>query len=303
MRAAWNQFVAQSKNGTFLFDRDYMDYHADRFADFSLMVFRRGRLYALLPANADGETLVSHGGLTYGGLVMGSRVTAADSLVMFGAINDYLRAAGFRRVVYRPVPWIYQRQPAEEDLYALFRVCNARHTAREISSCIVQTSKLPWYRIRLSGAKQAAAAGISIAESDDYAAFWQMLADNLRVKYGLRPVHTQEELELLHGRFPAQIRLWMAYDAQRVPVGGSVVYLTPQVAHSQYIASTPDGKRLHALDLLFDELINRALTDVPFFDFGKSTEEHGEELNEQLIYQKEGFGARGICYDTYEWTL
>lgn len=53
---AWNLFVAQSKNGTFLFDRRFMDYHADRFADHSLMVYRRGKLYALLPGNVADET-------------------------------------------------------------------------------------------------------------------------------------------------------------------------------------------------------------------------------------------------------
>ena len=30
----WNDFVGQSKNATFLFYRGYMDYHADRFADY-----------------------------------------------------------------------------------------------------------------------------------------------------------------------------------------------------------------------------------------------------------------------------
>ena len=51
----WNEFVARSKNGTFLFNRNYMDYHSDRFADYSLMFYRKGRLYALMPANNEGE--------------------------------------------------------------------------------------------------------------------------------------------------------------------------------------------------------------------------------------------------------
>ena len=29
----WNSFVGRSKNGTFLFNRGFMDYHADRFTD------------------------------------------------------------------------------------------------------------------------------------------------------------------------------------------------------------------------------------------------------------------------------
>ena len=32
-RRRWNEFVLLSRNATFLHLRDYMDYHADRFAD------------------------------------------------------------------------------------------------------------------------------------------------------------------------------------------------------------------------------------------------------------------------------
>ena len=120
--AEWNAFVAGSKNGTFLFDRSYMDYHADRFRDHSLMIYREGRLYALLPAciAADG-TLWSHGGLTYGGVILSASASAADTVRLFAELNDSLRSEGIRRVVYKAVPWIYHRLPAEEDLYAIFR--------------------------------------------------------------------------------------------------------------------------------------------------------------------------------------
>ena len=63
-KQAWNDFVSRSKNGTFLLDRNYMDYHADRFTDHSLMVYRRDKLYALLPGNIAGDTFYSHQGLT-----------------------------------------------------------------------------------------------------------------------------------------------------------------------------------------------------------------------------------------------
>ena len=44
--------------------------------------------------------------------------------------------------------------------------------------------------------------------------------------------------------------------------------------------------------------------DWPYFDFGRSTENpDGSGLNEPLVFQKEGFGARGLCYDIYEWDL
>lgn len=55
-KEVWNVHVEQARNATFLLNRSYMDYHSDRFHDHSLMIFRNGKLYALLPANEAGDT-------------------------------------------------------------------------------------------------------------------------------------------------------------------------------------------------------------------------------------------------------
>ena len=302
MADEWNLFVAASKNGTFLFDRHFMDYHSDRFCDHSLLVYRDQRLYALLPANQKDDTLVSHGGLTYGGLVTDSRCSAKGVLDAFTAINEYLRQQGFRHVVYKAVPWIYHQLPAEEDLYALTSVCHARLTIRDISSAIIGDRKIRFSESRKSGIRKAHRQGLTIAESTDFATFWQILNENLTGKYGVRPVHSVAELELLHSRFPEKIRLYMAFDGE-TPVGGTLLFLTPQVLHTQYISANAFGKQHGAIDLLFDHLINNTYKDYPYIDFGKSTVSDSADLNEQLIFQKEGFGARAVCYDTYEYDL
>ena len=302
MADEWNLFVAASKNGTFLFDRRFMDYHNDRFCDHSLLVYRDQRLYALLPANQKDDTLVSHGGLTYGGLVTDSRCSAKGVLDAFTAINEYLRQQGFRHVVYKAVPWIYHQLPAEEDLYALTSVCHARLTIRDISSAIIGDRKMRFSESRKSGIRKAHRQGLTVAESPDFAAFWQILNENLTGKYGVRPVHSVAELELLHRRFPEKIRLYMVFDGE-TPVGGTLLFLTPQVLHTQYISANAFGKQHGAIDLLFDHLINNTYKDYPYIDFGKSTVSDSADLNEQLIFQKEGFGARAVCYDTYEYDL
>lgn len=298
----WNQFVAASKNGTFLFDRGFMDYHSDRFCDHSLLVYRGRRLYALLPANEKDNTLVSHGGLTYGGLIMDSRCSAKGILESFLAINDYLRQQGFLNVVYKAVPWIYHQLPAEEDLYALTSVCHAHLTIRDISSAIVASHRQKFTEARRSGLRKALKAGLKVCESDDVDAFWNILNDNLTKKYAVHPVHTVDELRLLRSRFPNQIKLWLVFDGN-TPLGGTLLFLTPQVLHTQYISATTYGKQIGAIDLLFDHLINNIYKDYPYIDFGKSTVSDSADLNEQLIFQKEGFGARAVCYDTYEYKI
>ena len=109
-------------------------------------------------------------------------------------------------------------------------------------------------------------------------------------------------MRLLKDRFPEQIRLFMVC-RDEVPIGGTVLYLTPQVVHTQYISASPEGKQLGALDLLFDHLLNEVDFQRPYFDFGTSAKADSNEVNSSLIFQKQGFGGRSVCYDWYEYDL
>lgn len=299
---AWNQFVARSKNGTFLIDRNYMDYHQDRFEDCSLVFFRKNRIYALLPANIVGNTLYSHQGLTYGGLIMDEHCTGSMVFQLFTELNAFLVQMGIKHVEYKPTPSIYHVIPAEEDLYALTVCCQAQLTSRDLSSTIINDHHIPFPESRKSGIRKAKRNQLTIYESDNYAAFWQILHDNLQEKYHISPVHSLDELLLLKSRFPNEIKLYLVQLQDEV-LGGCILYITPQVVHVQYISANKKGKELCALDLLFEELILQRYKDVRYFDFGKSTTHTYTELNTQLLFQKEGFGGRAICYDTYEWDV
>lgn len=313
----WNAFVRESRQGTFLLDRGYMDYHSDRFHDHSLMIYSEGKLLALLPANevseendghneADGQNsekvLYSHQGLTYGGLLTTTKGCAAEVCEAFRAINAYLRDHHFSRVVYKAVPWIYHRQPAQEDLYALFSVCHAQIVERNLSTTIMLRHPLKWRRDRHYKANKARTAGIRVEEIADLSLFWPILEENLLVSHHAKPVHTLQEMQLLQQRFPKEIRLFVARQEEEV-LGGILVYVTPQVVHTQYISASARGKQLHAVDAIVRHLVSEAFKDYEYFDFGTSNEDHGRYLNMGLIFQKEGFGARGVVYDIYEWRV
>lgn len=300
----WDVFVRSSRNGTFLFERGYMDYHADRFTDCSLMCYREGRLVALLPANwAEMErTVYSHQGLTYGGLLMGDGLTSVRVLELFDLLCHWMRQElGAVRFVYKPIPYIYNRCPSEEDLYALFRL-GASLTARALSSTIDMSHRLPMSKGRKSTVKQALAQGVTLRESQDYPAFWLILTQVLHDCHGARPVHTVEEMQLLQSHFPENIRLFGAYAANGRMIAGTVIYETPRVVHAQYIASSPEGKATGAVDALYAWLIGERYADRRYLDFGTSVEQGGRVLNEGLVRQKEAFGARGVVYDTYSIT-
>lgn len=301
-RQEWDSFIGKSKNGTFLFKRDYMEYHNDRFEDCSLLVYDNKKLRAVLPANVKDGILQSHGGLTYGGLVSDGGMTTAAAMEMFSEINKYLLEQGIDKVVYKPTPWIYHTLPAEEDLYAIIQVCGAKLVSREISSTVYLPNRPKFSQLRRRCVNKARRNGIIVRESNDIATFWNILNANLEGRYGVSPVHTEKELSLLISRFPDSIKLFMAYDGEEA-LGGTLVFVMNGIVHTQYIAASPKGKTVGALDIVFDELINKEFSNYRFLDFGKSTEQHGTWLNKNLIHQKEGFGGRGVCYDVYEWNV
>lgn len=303
IESQWNDFVTHSKQGTFLFSRAYMDYHKERFQDCSLCIYKKNKLVALLPACIDdAHTLISHQGLTYGGLITAPHIKTTDVLDIFQNINDYAKSIGICSIVYKAIPHIYHRFPAEEDLYALTQVCNAQLICREISSAIFPGESPDFEESRRSGIRKARKFGIECRPSDDMDTFWKILENNLMTRHQVHPVHTISEIRLLKSSFPKNIRLYAAFEKEQM-LGGTLIYDTGRTIHTQYISASEEGKAKGALDILFHYLIQDVFADRPCIDFGKSTEMQGKTLNTQLIFQKEGFGARGICYDTYRYFL
>jgi hypothetical protein len=296
--AAWDAFVRASRNGTFLFERGYMDYHRDRFLDQSLLVHdSEGDLVAVLPAHSAGDTVASHRGLSYGGLVIGPAMKTPLFFRAFEAVLLNLREAGFAALEYKTVPPIYHRQPAEEDRYAMF-LLGAQLTRRDVLSVVRREDRLPYQQRRTRGIRKAIAAGVTVQSEAEFAEFWDLLAATLAERFDATPVHTVVEIELLRRRFPANIRLYTARRNGEL-LAGVVTYETDRVAHAQYITASPAGREACALDLVFDHLLNDRACGQTYFDFGGSHEDGGRAINTGLIDQKEGFGARSVAHDQY----
>lgn len=294
----WNRFVKRSKNGTFMFDRDYMEYHSDRFQDNSLVVYYKGNPIALFPANRADNVLVSHEGLTFGGFLTGEKIKTEKMLDAFDLLRSYAEDAGFDRVLYKAIPTVYHHYPAEEDRYALFRQ-DASLTWREVTSAVDLETAPDFQKTRQRSIDDASDAGVEVRETGDFATYWELLQTNLAERHGVEPVHSLNEIELLADRFPENIRLFCSYLDDDI-LGGVVVYESEVVARAQYIANSDAGRDVGALDIIFDHLFTNTFTNKRFFDLGVSTEKDGRFLNEGLTFFKEGFGARGVVHDFYE---
>jgi len=298
----WDTFVDNSKNGTFLFKRAYMDYHADRFEDFSLMIFEKQKLIAVLPANCCGKILCSHQGLTYGSLLVPTDVSQSLVLEIFDELKSFLKPLGFEKIYYKTVPAIYHNLPSEEDLYALFRN-DAKLVVRNCSTvfCVQKSKTSPKLRLaRVS--KYAEHHNLRYEIHQNVDKFWSIVEENLMQKYGVSPVHSQAEINLLMSLFPQNIQAIVVFSDDKI-VAGSIVYLANDVAHLQYVSVSPEGEKIYAGEFLYELFVHKLYADFRYFDFGISTEKGGQFLNEGLIAYKEKFGGNTIVYDHYEIVL
>lgn len=297
----WDDFIVCSKNGTFHQSRGFLSYHGERFTDHSLMVYEEGRLIALIPAaERDNGIFFAHPGLTYGGIVIGKDLYLSEYLRMFAGVVQYLRDANFAEFVAKDIPASYCTYPAGELAYAML-LAGAEIRSFDVLPHIFPAEPVPYQQRRLRALKKAEKMGVLTLQSEDLAAYWQLLSDVLE-KYQVRPVHSLEEILLLQQRFPSNIRLEIACIETEL-LAGVLIFDTGRVERAQYIAASGKGKETGALDLLFHRLIEHCREHHKTFEFGTTTLDGGRKLNFGLSDQKEGFGARTVIQYAYRLEL
>lgn len=305
LKEEWDCFIANSRNSTLLHLRDYMDYHSNRFEDASLIFYdEKGHLQCVFPAcisNYNKSVIVSHQGLTYGGFVISKDLHAykLEEIISI-TLQYYKKCKQATQLIIKPIPYIYDNSPCQEELYFINQK-GGKLTSRSLSQTIEFNRRAKVSQLRSRCINKAKKNGIYIKEAtskEEWADFHNILTNILFERHSTLPVHTLDELWSLHEHFPTKIKLYIANKDNKA-IAGCVLYFSENVIHTQYLASSVIGIKNGALDLVIDYAINACKTlQQQFFDFGVSTERNGL-LNYGLTLQKEGFGARGVCYDTY----
>ena len=299
----WNDFITKSKNGTFLFNRNFMDYHSDRFTDFSLMIYKKGKLISCFPANIVNNEIHSHQGLTYGGFIVNDKMRIAIAEEVLEAVIAFYRDKGIKRVFIKQIPSIYHKIPSNEMDYWLWH-SGAVIYRRDTTFTVDLTHKLNLSSRKIRYKKKAEKNGLLIKESDDFADFWnKILISNLEMKYNVKPVHSLNEILMLAGMFPKNIRQYNVYFDEKI-IAGATLFISGETVHAQYISSNSIGAQKGALDFLFILLMDKFKREgYRYFDFGISNENDGQVLNYSLAEYKEGFGANVFIHEFYKCDL
>jgi hypothetical protein len=249
------------------------------------------------------DLVVSHPGLTYGGVMHDGALRGTVMLEALQAIVCAYRKMGLGYLQYKAVPHIYHKVPASDDLYALFRLGAERYRC-DLSTTIDLAYPRRMNRLRRRELRKAKEAGLRIIPGPHcLESFWPVLEENRKSKFGVRPVHTLEEIELLRELFPEEIKCMIGTVEGKV-VGGLLLFRANMVVHAQYGAATDLGSEIGASTALMDCAIwSSDEQGARYFDFGTSNEDEGKVLNNGLHKFKASFGAGSVVHEFYELEL
>jgi hypothetical protein len=293
----WNQFLHESLNGVFLFHRNYMDYHKDRFQDHSLMAYEGKKLKAILPGNTSGTTYYSHQGLTYGGWVVAKRFSITKYQELFEGLETYLAGEGFKTIHYKCKPAYFSNHFSEADAWVMWN--RGWQLTRRDASFGFNIQNPPGYaRDKRYRSNKAQRNNLRIDWNGNPEVLMALVNKNLGGKYGAKAVHTHQEVALLQSKFKENIYTVLVYQ-EDIFLGGTWLFVDHDFVHTQYLHTNDMGKELCAVEFLVENLIEK-FKHKRYFSFGTSTEDQGRKLNVGLADFKEGFGSATFLHDFYE---
>lgn len=289
----WDKFVVSSTNASFIHLRKYINYHKDRFIDESLMIYNDNDLVAIFPCTHDIKTnsIISHPGLPYCGLIY-KNIDFFQIDMIINQIVNFFRSLGIIRIVYKLIPFNFCKSSNFEDEYVLYKnefklsrvdlnsVINLGHIHQKSKRRERSFQKSLKYNLTISN---------DLKNIDE---FWNILSENLKVKFNTIPVHTIGEIKKLLNLFPKEILPFFVIN-DGLLVSGAICYSINNCFHIQYISSNKTGIDTCANDFLLTNIINSCLDkNYRYFSFGISSYEDGQKINTSLLKFKSEFGSR-----------
>ena len=267
LKSSWDFVLNNSINGIFLFRREFFEYHKDRFQDASLLFFDQGEPVAIFPCNRFEDQIYSHQGLSFGGIILLQGFAQSKILNSIEVLVQYLEGKGFRKIEIKPIPDFYSLLSQDfllENLATRGFVSNYNY-----DTYVIDLSNSPKVRTGRWKLRESHRRNYEIREVSDFSEFWNLILYPLyQDRIGVPPTHTLKEIQELKSRNRSFINQFSIYDSEDRILAGITVFEYERVAKFQYIAATKEGKRLRALDILMEHLIQEKFKNKAYIDLG-----------------------------------
>jgi hypothetical protein len=298
--AEWNAFVKQSVNGSFLLDRNFMDYHQERFEDHSLMMYLDGQLMCCIPAHVKDGVFYSHRGLSYAGLmVSAAAVTNIDKIV--DALLEYVKGLAFAKAELQLPPISYQF--LNKEIAAVLEHKGFTPNRKLHNQSVALDQEIQVSPKKSTGYRNGKFEGLRMETTNDFRSFWEeVLTPQLAERYHSKPIHSLAEIELLASRFQKNIIQYNVYREDAL-LAGITFFIKGNIVKSQYTASSPEGLKTDAVAYIYMEAMKEFKEKgCSLMDYGTVNEKDGS-VNKGLQRFKKEMGCQEEEWRRWEFEL
>lgn len=290
-----NKFVISTSPERFINTPKFLSYHGDRFNDFSLVIRnKKSQVIGFFPAAVLNDEIISHPGLTFGGLITSSN-KAEEIFQIYDEIINFYKS--YKKLSIKLPPPIYLKNQFLEEAY--FRYRNFKSSSFFLTSIVELKNSISISKGKKDNIRKAKKLNSIIVDfSAQFKTIFPGLEESLASIHNATPTHSLKDLELLNQLFPENIYSVAALSGSEV-LAGAVIFESGSIIHTQYLFNSPAGRNVGALDFLILELIsNKRSKEI--LSFGSSSEDGGEKINIGLLKFKEGFGSKIQLGKTFE---
>ena len=306
--SSWDSFVKNANNGTIFHLRKFLSYHPkNKFIDHSLEFYKNNSLFSIFPAaeivNNNKKLLVSHPGTTVGSFVISESLSIHDSFKLIETFIHYAKQNSFDGIKLTLPPIFYHNHASNYIDYSLLKH-GFEYVKREMTSTLFLESDeeniLKKFRpSHARSVRKAKNIGVEIRITNQIKEFYYRLKENLKIRHGVNPTHTLQEIYKLIDLFPESINVFGAFYEGQMIAGALNFIVKEDVVLAFYISHKEEFQELRPLNLLFYYIFKWAIKEkIKVYDFGIFTVDG--EPNMGLGRFKENFGASGIFRDTFQ---
>lgn len=313
--AEWDSFIEQAPQGTLFHTRRFLEYHpAERFTDHSLLFYTNSRLDAVLPAaeinSPEGKTLHSHPGSSYGGLCTVSRPSLDQCIEMINILSIHCKDAGFSRFVFRMPERIFFKEPTDQLEFAMLKNgFECAYTELSTAYLLAQPSVLsPEARLAALPQKtrnvisKGIRSGLSFRglRENEIDQFYLILETSLQ-NHQAKPTHQLQEIHRLYRLCSGEILPFGVFLGEQMVAGFLVFKVSWQSLHIFYSAQDYNYSQYNPTCYGVYHLMCWAEANgYTRLNYGISTENKGNVINQGLFKFKESFGGVGTLRTFWE---
>lgn len=300
----FDEFIFDKNQQTIFSSKLFLSYHYEKFNTKVIIFTEKNNVVAFLPLSENFNSIISHPGSTYGGVVQLKKISEKALEVLISQFLDFLKKKKIKTYEFRLPPKIFTLDSFDQINQSILKKCSL-YFPEEESYVSLKTKNFETLNTSNFAKGHKSEIKLFMNNNENYFIktlndtqeinqFYKILEKNLN-KFNKKPTHKVDELLYLIEKLPENVLIKSLIKDEKILASVVNFILNDSTVHTFYSSFNYDAiGNKGALKYLYWELLKEySRIGFEYFNFGID-QHYGEEENKSLRYFKNGFGSEQV---------